>query len=547
MAALAAGPFLAGRLTAEKMASKRFNRVDEVSRENFVLPSDETWGDLLSTKRGIRLGYTTDKVQPVDIPFNSIVRHLSLIGQSGVGKTTLGEYILWQQILMGGGFIFIDAKLDIGTINKVMFMMQLAGRWREMYVLNIDDPSRSHTYNPIIQGDSDEIASRLMNLQNSTEGSPGADHYRQTANYALTVLIGALKAARRRFHFLDLAVLMQSGRAMTELERMVPPGSSEKMALQVFLDQFRKKNMKGVVELDMERIKSVLGGMAGRIAGFSQDKFGQVFNTYTPEIDLTDIVLNNKCLYVALPTMGKDTAALNLAKMVLSDLRTAVYRAQKLPELQRPNPPFLVFADEMGSYVLPGISRVFEQARSASIAMMPAFQSFANLAAVSKDFTDMLIQNIWTKVFFKFGSSDSAEYAAEILGSIKRAVYSVSLSESEGASANNMRVTPQGSDSKGGGLSQSWRDSDEFRVSPEKLKAMGMGECVVMSGPRIFHVKTPMLLFPKNIPTYEIVRHKVLMPADEQPLDMRTRYKEFLISGVDAPPSPEPSTPSESF
>jgi ABC-type oligopeptide transport system ATPase subunit len=529
LAVLAASPFLAGRRTAEKLASSRFNRIDEDATENFVLPSDPGYGDLMSTQQGIRLGYTTDKVLPVDVPFWAVQRHLALIGSSGVGKTTLGEYILWQQILMGGGFIFIDAKLDIDTINKVTYMMKLAGRWREMYIMNIDDPKRSHSYNPIIQGDADEISSRLMNLQPSTESSPGADFYRQSAAYALTVLIGALKAAKRRFHFLDLAILLQSGRAMAELERMIPPGN-EKMALQVFLDQFRKRNQKGAVEMDMDRIKTVLGGMVGRLAGFSQDKFGQVFNTYTPEIDLTDIVQGNKCLYVALPTMGKDTQALSLAKMVLSDLRTAVYRTQKLTVNQRPSPPFLIFADEMGSYVLPGISRVFEQARSASIAMMPAFQSFANLATVSKDFTDMLVQNIWTKVFFKFGSTDSAEYAAELLGSIKRSAFSVSLSETEGASASNIRVTPQGSESKGGGLSQSWRETEDYRVSPEKLKALGMGECVVMSGPRIYHVKTPMLKFP-TVPAYEIVRHKVRMPADEHPLDMKGRYKEFLLSG----------------
>ena len=203
-------------------------------------------------------------------------------------------------------------------------MMELLGRSDDFYVLNVDKPENSNTYNPILRGDADEVASRLLNLLPSSENNPGADFYRQSANYALTVITGALKAAKRRYHFSDLAILLQSSRALSELERIVPAGTPERMSLQVFLDQFRKKSKEGV-QIDVDRVKQVLGGMSGRIATFAQGKFGKVFNTYAPEIDLTDIVVNNKCLYVMLPTMGKDQAALNLGKMVLSYILNEVF------------------------------------------------------------------------------------------------------------------------------------------------------------------------------------------------------------------------------
>ncbi len=522
----------AGWLTFKK-TSEWLDRVDTSKREGFILPSDETFGDFaLTEKTGLRIGYTQDHGLPLDIENGYLQRHTAIIGQSGVGKTTLGEFLLWQQAVRGGGFIFIDAKLDADTRDKLGLMMELAGRADDFYVLNVDQPFNSNTYNPLLRGDPDEVSSRLLNLLPSSENNPGSDFYRQSANHALTVIIGVLKAAKRRYHFSDLAILMQSARAMSELERIAPAGSGEKMALQVFLDQFRKKGKEGI-QIDVERIKTVLGGMSGRIALFAQGKFGQVFNTYTPEIDLTDIVMNNKCLYVMLPTMGKDTAALNLGKMVLSDLRTAVYNVQGLKKSLRPNPPFLVFADEMGSYVMPGISRLFEQARSANICMVPAFQTFANLQSVSPDFADIIIGNTWNKVFFKFASKDSPEMAAEIIGMTQRFAKSLSLSENQGNSASSTRATPQGNESKGGGLSESWREQEEYRVTPDQLRSMGMGEAVVMSGARMFHIKTPMMLFPDPIPEYKAIRRKTAMPADEMGLDYESRYKEFLMAAED--------------
>lgn len=530
LAAAVLAPALGAGVLTRRSTDRWLNRVDTSVRENFILKSDETFGDFaLSERNGIRLGYTRDKGEPVDIADMFMGRHTAIIGQSGVGKTTLGEYILWQQITRGGGFIFIDAKIDADTRDRLAHMMAITGRADDLYVLNVDNPGNSHSYNPLLKGDSDEVASRLINLLPSSENNPGSDFYRQSANYALTVIAGALKAGNKRYHFSDLAILMQSARAVQELERMVPAGSPERMALQVFLDQFRKKQGKEGVQIDVNRIKEVLGGMSGRIAGFAQGKFGQVFNTYTPEIDLTEIIKQNKCLYVMLPTMGKDTAALNLGKMILSDLRSAVYNIQNLRKVDRPNPPFIVFADEMGSYVMPGIARLFEQARSANICMIPAFQTFANLRSVSPDFEDIIIGNTWNKVFFKFASKSSPETAAEIIGNHTTYARSMSTSENEGNSASNTRATPQGSASKGGGLSESFRETEDFRVKPDHLKSLGMGEAFVLSGSRMFHVKTPMLEMPKVLPEFSAIRRKTEMPPGEQGLDYELRYKDFLM------------------
>ncbi|WP_018234280.1 type IV secretory system conjugative DNA transfer family protein [Thioalkalivibrio thiocyanodenitrificans] len=530
-AAAMAGGGLGAAWLGYRRSRKWLDRTDLVSREGFILPSDETFPETLGFD-GLRVGYTRDHSRPVDIANGFLTRHLAIIGQSGVGKTTLGEYMLWSQAARGGGFIFIDAKLDVETRDKLAYMMKLLGREEDLFILNVDEPHNSNTYNPILSGDADEVSSRLLNLLPSSENNIGADFYKQQANQALTVITAALKKAGCRYHFGDLSIIMQSARAIESLERMIPEGSQEKRALQVFLDQFRRKTKDGS-QVDINKLKEVLGGMAGRIAMFAQGKFGQVLNTYTPEIDLTDCILNNKVVYIMLPTMGKDVAALNLGKMVLSDVRTATYNIQGTPKYRRPAPPYLIFADEMGSYVMPGIARLFEQARSANICMIPAFQSFANLSVVSPDFADMIIQNTWSKVLFKFGSKDSPEMAADIIGKSSTFQYSLSVSENDTESSPLLRTVPQLAESHGGGLGESWREEEGYRVSPDQLKSLGIGESVVMSGARMFHIKTPMLEFPEEVPVYKVTRHPRQMPKEERGLEYEHRYREFLMDTGD--------------
>lgn len=520
-------------------AKRRMSQVDEDLSEGFVLPSDDTFPETMGLG-GLRLGYTKDKRMPLDVENDKLMRHLAIIGQSGVGKTVLGMNLLWQQTARGGGWLFIDAKLDKDVRDQLAYMTRIFGREDEFYVMNVDDPDNSNTYNPLLNGDPDEIASRLLNLLPSSDNNPGSDFYKQQANYALTVLVGALQAAGKRYTFMDLAIMLQSAAAIGKVETLVPLDSQAFMVLQVFLDTFKKKDKNGI-QVDTEKLKNILGGMSGRIAQFAQGKFGKVFNTTTPEIDLTDIVQNNKMCYVMLPTMGKDTAALNLGKMVLSDLRTAVAKMQGLTKAQRPNPPFICFADEMGSYVMPGISRVFEQARSAGVMMIPAFQTFANLASVSPEFEEMIIGNTWTKCFFKLGSVDSATKAADLIGQEKKFQYSVSSSQSESASAQSLRVTPESSQSESGGIGESWRQMEEYRISPDKLTRMGVGECVVCSGARTFHISTQAIEFPP-VPEFKKTNYPTKLPAGITTLDLEGQYDQFLIGLRDTKPqaAPEP-------
>ncbi|MDP1905126.1 MAG: TraM recognition domain-containing protein [Pseudomonadota bacterium] len=290
-----------------------------------------------------------------------------------------------------------------------------------------------------------------------------------------------------------------SQKALAYLENRVPP-SPEKTNLKLFLDQYRSVNKEGVSSIDIKRLKETFGGVGGRMFMFGTGKFGQVMNIYTPEVDLFEAIKRNKIVYVMLPTMGKDVAAQNFGKMVVGDLRTAISWVQRLPETEKPWPPYLCFFDEAGSYVNASWSRMFEQARSAHICLLPAVQTLANLESVSPELKEMVIGNTWTKIYFKLGTQETAEAAADLIGLEKAVTRSLSFTGSQSDSTNRANASPDGGVSQGSGLATQEREEEVYKVSTDDLKALDKGEAIVtFGGSNIYHVRIPMISVPESV------------------------------------------------
>jgi intracellular multiplication protein IcmO len=462
--------------------------------------------DMLSSPDGLLLGYRTDTGDPVHIPDEDLMRHGLIGGQSGVGKTVLGKLMMYQQIQRGGGLAFVDGKLDSSAIQEIWEFCVLCGREQDLLILNPGNPELSHSYNPILRGDPDEIAARILSLIPSTENNPGADHYRQSANQGLTTLVAALQEAGLAFNFIDLTILLMNHKAIEELEtrlKRTRGGRPATKSLSLFLEQYKGggKPGSGLENMvDVKRMKETFGGVGGRMFQFGTGKFGEVLNTYSPEIDLFEAIRQNKIIYVALPTMGKNEAASSLGKMFIGDLRTAISWVQALPEDQKPRYPFLAFMDELGSYGVSSLARPFEQARSARFALWPAFQTIANLEVVSPDFAQMVLGNTWTKVFFKVGTQDTADVFADLIG--KSISVARSLSQTSNRSENNpmLAVAPEGGEGQGAGISEGEREEEKHRVSPEDLKALDKGECIVLyGGDSVFNIRVPMISVDKKV------------------------------------------------
>lgn len=442
---------------------------------------------------GITLGFCIDTGEPVIIPYEDVMRHMFILGQSGVGKTVLGGYIMQQHISSGGGVIFVDGKMDIKNLAAIHAACVWAGREDDLLVINPGNPEMSNSYNPFLYGDADEVAARILLLNPSTDSSPGADYFKQAANQGLLILIAALNKAGLAYNAVDLSILLMNQKALTYLENRVPP-SNEKTNLSLFLDQYRITNKDGVSSIDMKRLKETFGGIGGRLFTFGTGKFGQVMNTYSPDVNLFEAVKQKKIIYVMLPTMGKDNAAMNFGKIFIGDLRTTISWLQAMPDEEKPWPPCMAFCDEPGAYISDSWNRMFEQSRSAHVFFIPSPQTIANLDAISPELREMVLGNTWTKVFFKIGTMESAESAAEIIGKEPRVQDSISTSGGEGKSGSANSAGPSGNASKNANSGVGERAVEEYKVSPYDLTALDKGEAIVSyAGNKVYHIRVPKL------------------------------------------------------
>src|SRR6202008_2223515 len=136
------------------------------------------------------------------------------------------------------------------------------------------------------------------------------------------------------YSFTDLVILLRSPKALEALEAELAqrsPDSPRLLEYRLFLDRYREPDRSGRSILNAAKLRDMFGGISGRLHAFASGKFGQVLNSYAPEVELFEAMRDNRIVYGMLPTMGKHEQANGLGKLVVGDLRTAISWLQELP------------------------------------------------------------------------------------------------------------------------------------------------------------------------------------------------------------------------
>ncbi|HEM55967.1 MAG TPA: DUF87 domain-containing protein [Thermodesulfobium narugense] len=131
----------------------------------------------------------------------------------------------------------------------------------------------------------------------------------------------------------------------------------------------------------------------------SLNSYSNIFGSLEPEVDLVDVIRNQKVLYVLLPPLKQSKQTTNLlGKILLRTIATAVSTAlgealHNITDEQRdvlaarltPIPLGLVILDEYGAYPIGGLDTILAQVRSINISVVLSTQDITSARAEGTD------------------------------------------------------------------------------------------------------------------------------------------------------------------
>ena len=389
---------------------------------------------------------------------DSVLRnHVYISGRHGFGKDSLVEQLLTQQTELGRGWIHIDPKADETMLNRLAAQARKNGREDEFLVLDLDTPANSHSYDVLRSGTAQDRATRVLQVLPHAGDSKGAQYYRTRAYDFLVPLFNAIDATGKSVGLRELALLLHRlGEEGVQREFLdaIPVAHEARPAFLAAMESATHNT---------NDLKTVLGGLSGRLYLLSTLRVWPLLNTEDPEIVMSDVLAHNKMLFVRLPVMMEsdiDSVAATIARMVVQDVLTSMTYRTSLPN--RLAEPFLLSVDtcvidahDAGLPSPVGVN-AYSRARAMRVSFVQLGNSFRDLAKRYGDVScDSLFGNTFTKVYF---NQTQDEWLTRMQPELRAATLeSLSLGEfmlisgaerHRGLLANNPSELPDGSYSR---------------------------------------------------------------------------------------------------
>lgn len=425
--------------------------------------------------------------------------HFLAMGTTGAGKTENLLSLVYNAICWGSGFLYVDGKADNSLVHKVFAMARRCGREDDVLVLNFmqagQDPFQrkksiirdSNTMNPMARGSGDFISNLITSMLAEVSGDSAS--WREKA-------VGMLEAVIRTIVYLRFKgeILIDPGtiREYIPLEKVIEltsrPDLPDRIHAQLksYLDNlpgFSMEEYRRTKKIDPEtkRQHDYLSGQFTKLLGSLNDTYGHIFKHQLPEVDMLDVVQNNRILVVLIPSLEKSKVeSEGLGRLVVSTLRLMMaitlgaridgtYEDVVKSKLTNSNSPFQIVLDELGYYFTEGTALMFAQARSCGFSMVASGQDKQAMAkGKNKEEVESVIANT------KFKMAMALEDPSDTFQ-----VFSQAAGEAIVSQAAGYTMQP-------GGLTQTYFDRNDAslekrqRLTVQELKDLKAGQSVVL-------------------------------------------------------------------
>lgn len=520
----------------------------------------------------VRSSSRIEKFKQCWLSDDDLRKHWLIMGSTGSGKSETLKGIFYNALCWGSGFFVADGKADNKLPTDCYTMALAFGRVDDVLSLNFllggQTPQqvarsrrrRSNGLNPFSGSDADTLIQMGANLLPKAEGDgkswqekalavwravvTALCYKRDTQSMALSVAtiidylalpkieelyVEGFREAQQRgewsYGFTGIKAYLESGCPAYNVEKLrqkhdlVENGQAAQPRP---MGLGGTKRPKAGREFDQDPMSfeqhGYRVGQLMPVLTLLDKTYGYIFRAPFSEIDMIDVALHNRILFLLIPSLEKSSQeAENLGKLAIACLRVMMARnlgadtegtADELinSKATAASYPFIVALDELGYYFADGIAVMFAQARSLGMSMIAAAQDLEKLMEGNRQAeAGAMVGNSVNKIFMKI--DDPGKTLKLVQDTVGKAVV----------------ATYSGFEMVGDGFKREKRlnISEQDRISYKELQGFKKGEAIVNAlghTERLATFYTGSWLAKMKNENFHINRFMQIAPPDETDL-----------------------------
>lgn len=370
--------------------------------------------------------------------------HGTVLGTTGSGKTELIFGFIFNQLIHDSGFITIDAKGDISFQRRVCQLLRRFGREDDLLTISFSvgkrDFLRAHedkptnTFNLMASNSSGMLIELLSGLLDGD----GEDIWKGRAIAFIAALTRPLVYLRDKKEFELSPQKYMDYMELAELERFVhdneyshhPMFGEVLKPLRGYLMTLPGYDANKIGKQE-QQTNEQFGYITMQLTRSLNDlgySFGHIFGDEVGEIDISDVVLNRRCLTGLLPSLERSLPTLtmlgrlligSIKQMMAGSLGSGLEGTIRIGIDSRPTTArnfFRIVLDEVGYMMVTGMSIIPAQARSLNISMIFAAQSYTDIKRGSAEEAEAIWDNSNQKFIGRITGGEKSETMERVTG-----------------------------------------------------------------------------------------------------------------------------------
>ena len=348
---------------------------------------------------GVMLGITRFRQtgKPVVIPNADLLRHLMILGKTGMGKSTLLLQILHSVVQRGNGVMLLDPH---GDLAESALQLIPSARTNDVLYFDAGDNLNSVSFNPLdcTSENAQQRALRASGILTvfrklfQLEQAPRLEHI---LRHCLLTLVEVPCST-----LLDIAPLLTDKRFRNQCLQQV----SDPLVRAFWTEEYERWSER----YRMEAIPAVLN----KTSVFSGNPLvRQIIGESRNRLHLRQLMDDGKILIANLSKgrAGHEASAL-LGSLLVTSLELATMSRASLPETERRT--FTVLIDEFQNFTSPSFADLLSEARKFGLSLVLANQFLDQIDELTRA---AVFGNVGTLISFQAGATD-ARLLAEQLG-----------------------------------------------------------------------------------------------------------------------------------